>query len=399
MFQVPVLGDEALNLGEQVPDAQKSAMIEKQTDPTLAPTPYASVTDYSTVYPINLLQNTEILAMCSETNMLQTLHEEVSGLKAVTWYELNELAFTSGSSYISFNDGECPNEFRQNGSPTTVNLKHYGAHKSLSQSDILHSQTVAALPMGAINTMVGGVPANAGLPGTGNDTMYGGRESVPDIKAREGKKATVLVANGLDRSLIVGNSSTFTTEFDGIETQLTSANGAYTNDTDSPSGTFAAQTYDRFLASSCADNTHILGHPQAVQEMMSGYFQLGFAGSQLVNHEGGSRIVPGINYASVVNTGRGRKIVVSDRNFTRNDLGNGTFTSRLYGICMQHDGERLVYRQTQIPLQLQDLQPGCTTVRLQVYTVTALVIKHKCAHSSFSATFTGQSTASCPAIG
>lgn len=391
-------GTPILNLGEPAPDAQKGeAFVAKATDPNIAPTPYASPADYSAVYPINLIGNTEIMAMCEEISTIQALPEVVSDLKAETWRELNSLAFTSGSAYISFADGDCPNEFTANGANTTISLKHLGAKKTISESDLLHSRAMAQQSMGSISTMTGPMAAGSGMPG-GSDATSFQRQQIADIKAREALKAAVLVANGYDNLLVKGNATTNSLEFDGLETQITAANGAHNNAT-SPSGTFAAATYDRFLAASCAKPTHIFGHPQAVQEMLSGYFQLGFAGSQVVQFDNNNRITPGLNYAGFVNTGIGRKPVVADVNFTRNDAGSGTFNSNLYGIRQSHNGDDLVYRRTQIPMQLKDLVPGCTAISFQVYCTSALIVKHKCAHSVFSAKFTGNITTTCPRVG
>jgi hypothetical protein len=133
--------------------------------------------------------------------------------------------------------------------------------------------------------------------------------------------------------------------------------------------------------------------------MLSGYFQLGFSGSQVVNVASGSRITPGFNFAGFVNTGIGRLVVVSDYNFDRSDAGSGTFTSTLYGLRMTHNGDKLVYRSDQFPLSYKDLAPGCTSVAFQLWAKTALVIKHACAHSAFTSKFTGNIVTTCNTIG
>jgi hypothetical protein len=94
--------------------------------------------------------------MCEEITLWQAIPEEETGINTVTWRELNSLAFTSGSAAIAFADGECPSEYTHDGTNTTVTHKNIGAKKSLSQRDLKHSLTLAGLPMGAINRLVGG---------------------------------------------------------------------------------------------------------------------------------------------------------------------------------------------------------------------------------------------------
>lgn len=395
-IQAPTIseGEQVLNLGND--GAPGPAFVARVSDPNIVPQPYASPADFSAQYP-NLLDPTEVIAMCEEVTLWQAIPEEETGINTITWRELNSLAFTSGSAAIAFADGECPSEYTHDGTNSTVTHKNIGAKKSLSQRDLKHSLTLAGLPMGAINSIVGGIPAGDGVPG-GSDTGTFLQERIADVKEKEVVLQETLVLNGWDRLLAVGNATSNSLEFDGIENLVTSGNGSHVNSA-APSGTFSAATYDRFLAESCAKPTHIFGHGQAIQEMLSGYFQLGFAGSQLVNFENGNRITPGFNFAGFVNTGVGRLAVVSDNNFTRTDLGDGTFFGRLFGLRMTHNGVPLVYKSTQIPLQMVDLVPGCTAISFEVWAATALIVKHKCAHSSASYVFTGRVTTTCPVIG
>jgi len=211
-----------------------------------------------------------------------------------------------------------------------------------------------------------------------------------------------LVLNGEDRLLAVGNASSRPLEFSGIETQVTSGNGAHTNSVSGQdaSGTFSATNFDRWLAEACAKPTHIFGHPQAIQEMMSGYFQLGFQGSQLINFNNGSNIVPGFSFAGFVQTGVGRLQVVADSNFTKTASGTNSFSSKLYALRMSHNGVPLVYRSTQIPLSLTDLAPGCTAISFEIWKKTALIIKAMCAQGVFTfGSFSGRQTTTCTAIG
>ena len=109
--------------------------VFRATDPVTLPRPYVAPTDFAAQSPTPL-DPTEIIAMCEEVTLLQSIPREGTALKEHTWRELNSLAFTSGSSYIAFADGECPEEYTHDGSNTTVTLKNLGAKKSLSISDI-----------------------------------------------------------------------------------------------------------------------------------------------------------------------------------------------------------------------------------------------------------------------
>ena len=228
------------------------------------------------------------------------------------------------------------------------------------------------------------------------------REAIADLKEKEVKLGMTLLLNGEDRLLAVGDAATRPLEFSGIETQVTSGNGAHTNSLSGQdaSGTFSATNFDRFLAEACAKPTHIFGHPQAIQEMMSGYFQLGFQGSQLINFNNGSRIVPGFSFAGSVETGVGRLTVVADTNFTKTASGSNSFLSNLYPMRMSQNGQPLVYRSTQIPLSLTDLAPGCTAISFELWKKTALIIKAMCAQNKYTfGSFVGRSVVSCTALG
>lgn len=391
-------GEKVLDLGAGGRAAYRAEpMVNRAVDPVLLPQPYASPGDFAAQYPTPL-DPTEVIAMCEEITVWQALPEEGTSLKEYTWRELNELAFTSGSAYISFADGECPEEYRHDGDNTTVVLKNIGAKKNLSISDIMHSQAVAAANWNGINRLVGGVPSSAGVPG-GSDTATFQQEFVADVKEKEIRLGMTLVLNGWDRLLVNGDVTGNSLEFDGIVERLADpACTPHTND-NTGSGTFAAAGFDRFLSEGCAKPTHIFGHPQAIQEMLSAYFQLGFAGSQLVNFNNGDRIVPGFNFAGFVNTGVGRLAVVADNNFPRLAAGGGNIQARLYALRMNHNGIPLVYKITQIPLALKDLVPGCTAVSFEVWAKTALVIKHCCAHGVYTSQFTGRIVTTCPVIG
>lgn len=373
------------------------AFVQRATDPVV--TNVATPVDFSAQFPTPL-DPTEILAMCEEVSLLSAIPEKRTGLKQELWREMNELAFTSGSSYIAFTDGACPEEYYHDGDNSTVDLKNIGVKKSLTISDILHSRAVIMGGAG-IEALNGAYPSSAGLPG-GSSVATMARESIADLKEKEVKLGMTLVLNGEDRLLAVGNASSRPLEFDGIENIVTSANGAHSNLTSgqNASGTFSATSFDRFLAESCVKPTHIMGHPQAIQEMMSGYFQLGFQGSQLINFNGGSRIVPGFSFAGSVETGVGRLTVIADSNFTRTASGTGSFASKLFTMRMTHNGVPLVYRSTQIPLSLTDLAPGCTAISFEIWKKTALVVKHKCAQGLYEfGSFNGRVVTTCTSVG
>jgi hypothetical protein len=306
---------------------------------------------------------------------------------------------TADPNYIAFADGACPEEYDHTGDNYTVYMKNIGAKKTLSYRDIKHSFAVASANWNGINTLIGGLPSSEGLPG-GSDLASFQRETVRDAKEKEVRLAMTLVMNGEDRLLVQGNATARPLEFNGIENWATNTGCVdHTGTTSAGSGTFAAAAFDQWLAESCAKPTHIFGHPAAIQEMMSAYFQLGFAGSQLVNFNDGNRITPGFNFAGFVNTGVGRLMVVADSNFRRAAIGGTAFQADLWALRMTHNGEPIVYRMTQIPLSLTDLTPGCTAISFEVWKATALVIKMCCAQGKYTAAFTGRVVSTCTRIG
>ena len=385
-----------LNLGQD--QVKEQGFVSKATDPVL---PGVSTPgDFAAQYPTPL-DTTELLAMCEEVNLLRAIPDESTGLKAFTYREMNELAFVSGSSYVSFADGACPENYEHDGDNVTMTLKNIGAYKSLTLSDIMHSAAVAGMSQGGfgvgINHLNGPMPAGQGLPGVvGVNTLA--NQVVANLKAKEMALMATLVLNGEDRLLVRGSASDNALEYDGNETLITSANGSHTNASSEASGTFSGANFDRFLAEGCAKPTAVFGHPTAIQEMMSAYFQLGYQGSQLVNHNDGNRIVPGYHFAGEVNTGIGTLMVVADSNFTRTASSATTFQSSLYALRMSHNGEPLVFRKTQIPLAFKDLAPGCTAIAFQIWKKTVLVAKARCAHGVYTSLFSGRSVSTCPVV-
>lgn len=387
----PLEGEKILNPSEN------SAFVARATDPLVVNV--GTPADFSAQFPTPL-DPTEILALCEEVTLLQAIPEKRTGLKQETWREMTSLAFTSGSAYIAFTDGACPEEYTHNGANQTVDLKNLGAKKSLTISDIMHSAAVRAGGSG-IEALLGGYAAGQGLPGA-SDLATFGREAVADVKEKELRLGMTLVLNGEDRLLAVGSATARPLEFDGIETWVTSANGAHTNSVtgQDASGTFSAQNFDRWLSEGCAKPTALAGHPAAIQEVMSAYFQLGFQGSQVINVASGDRIVPGFNFGGFVNTGIGRLQVVADSNFTRTASGTNSFSSKVYALRMTHNGEPLVYRSTQIPLSMIDLAPGCTAISFEVWKKTALLVKAMCAQGVYSfGSYTGRVISQCTQIG
>lgn len=374
------------------------AFVARATDPVVSNV--ATPADFTAQFPTPL-DPTEVLTLCEEVTLLQAIPEIRTGLQAHLWREMTSLAFTSGSNYIAFSDGTCPEEYTHDGSNTTVNLKNIGAKKSLTISDIMHSAAVVSGGAG-IEALLGGFAAGQGLPGA-NDMATFGRQAIADLKEKEARLAMTLVLNGEDRLLAVGNATSRPLEFDGIESWVTAANGAHVNSTSGQdaSGTFSAQNFDRFLAEACAKPTHLFGHPAAVQEVMSAYFQLGYQGSQVINVASGDRIIPGFNFGGFVNTGIGRLQVIADNNFTRTASGSNSFRSNIYAMRMTHNGEPLVARWTQIPLSMVDLAPGCTAISFEIWKKTALIVKAMCAQGLYQfGSFGGRTgIASCTAIG
>lgn len=362
--------------------------VFRSTDPVILPQPYASPADFAAQYPVPL-DPTEVITMCEEITMLGAIPEEDYALKQYTWRELSSLAFTSGSTYIGFADGECPEEYTHDGDNQTITLKNIGAKKTLSDSDIKHSMAVAAANWHGINKLNSPFPSSEGMPG-GSDFGTFQQEVVAGVKEKEIRLAMTLVMNGEDRLLVAGDSVTNTLEFDGFEEWQTNQSVTFHTNNNSASGSFSGVSFDRWLGEACAKPTHLFGHPATMQEVMSAYFQLGFQGSQVVNVPNGNRIVPGYNFASQVNTGIGTLTVVADNNFTRTAAGTSLFSADVWAMRMTHNGQPLVYRVNQFPMQLKDLLPGCTAVSFMVRKKTALIIKAACAQGQFTSVFSGR---------
>ena len=375
-------------------NVEGGAFVQKTTDPFILPQPYVQPTDYAGQYP-DPLDTTEILRLCEDISVWNSLPEERTQLSTYTWREMTSLAYTSGSSYIAFQDGYCPEAYDHDGSNQHVHIKNIGVKKTLSVRDIMHSQAVAGMGQG-INSLVGPAVSNQGFPGTNGGTFA--REAVANVKEKEIRLGSTLVMNGWDRLLVAGDTNTNSLEFDGIEKWAANMSCTMHTNDNSASGTFSAASFDRFLAEGCAMPTRIYGHPAAIQELMAAYFALGFNGSQVISVGSGDRLTPGYNFSSFVNTGVGRLEVVSDRNFTRTAAGS-VFQADIWALRMTQNGEPLVYKITQIPLSLTDLAPGCTALSFEIWAATAFVMKMCCAQSRYKSQFSGRITTTCTILG
>ena len=69
-------------------------MVRRASDPIFPIQPTTPV-DFAAQFP-QPLDTTELVAMCEELSLWQNIPEQFTALKAETWRELNELAFTSG---------------------------------------------------------------------------------------------------------------------------------------------------------------------------------------------------------------------------------------------------------------------------------------------------------------
>lgn len=357
----------------------------------------ATPTDFAAQFP-NPLDTTEIISMCEELSMWKSLPEIQTGLKTYTWRELNVLDFVSGSHYVAFTDGSCPEEYDHDGDNFYVNLKNIGAKKSLTVSDIMHSMASISAGYG-ISKLIAPNDASEGLPG-GSDAGAFYADAITDLKRKEVILASTLVLNGWDRLLVNGDATNHALEFDGLENWDSNRSCTFHKNTNTSSGTFSAATFDRFLNEACVAPQMIFGNPAAIQELMSAYFALGGATSpQTITFADGNRIVPGFNFASYVNTARGRMTVVADNNFRKTQITAGSYQADLWALRMTHNGEPLVFKITQIPLSLKDLVPGCTAISFELWAKTALVIKDCCAQSKFVGQFTGYIASTCSIVG
>lgn len=377
----------APQMGEQV---QKT-----QTDPGVLLQPYSQPADFTAQYP-QPLDPTEILTECEEISVWRALPEKVEPFNADQWREMTDIDFATAAGLTNdgfFLKGGCPDRITASGETKSITKKYLGASQTLTFEDIQHSAAVAAIRGLGISRLL---THTVGGP----DVI----DVVRDAKAKEIRKQEILVLNNWDLALVKGNSGVNTLAFDGIETQVVAANNARVNS--NPTGTFSIEYFDNFLVMGCARPTHIFGHPKALEAIKKGYLSLGAtAGAQPIQQvvltrgaDGG--VVPGMVLADEVFTSIGRIMLVPDFRFSVVQVGDDEFSSTVYPLRVRHNGENLVYKSTQTPLVFKDLSPGCTAISFMVYCVSALVIRHMCAQSAYTARFNGHAgDASCSLVG
>lgn len=387
--------------GNRVP-IKKAELIEKTADPVFSHTQPLTPQTFNMQYP-QPLDPLEVMALCEEISAVRNIPIIYNPLKVELWMETTNLYMDAGQ-YAFFADGECPEEYTETGTYHTTNLKNYGVKKTLTLVDILHSGAIAGA--GGINALLGAFPSGEREPGGYNQATFS-REYIADIKEKEIRKGQTLVLDMLDWALIRGSEATDPLEMNGLETIIAACSDEHTN-TSCPTGTFAADDFDRFISEGCAKPTHVWGHPLALQHVAAQYFQLGWQGSQTITNvpgitpAAGERIVPGYGFASAINTQIGRLPLIGDANFNRTAVSGdcgGLFRSIVYPLRMVHNGEPLIYRPQSFPLAYQDLVPGCTAVSFQIWGREALTVKLCCAQGAYTANFNGNIATTCTRIG
>jgi len=380
-------GLKAMGMTDETIEQVNKALVEKTvTDPVVLLQPYSQPADFTAEYP-QPLDPTEILTLCEEITTYQALPEVVTDTNADQWREMTGLDFTGAGVANDgfFLKGGCPDPHARTGENLSITRMYIGDQATLTYEDIKHSLAVAqirGLGISAISTQ-------------------NRRAAVSDAKAKEMLTMEINVLNNWDRALVKGNSTTNPLAFDGIETQVTNANGARINA--DPTGQFDVEEFDNFLAAGCARATHIFGHPKAIREIKYAYMSLGATGGTqpimqvVINKDG--QMVPGFTLADSIDTAIGRIVLVPDFRFTTIQVQPDRFHSTVYPLRLYHNGEPLVYKSTQTPLSFKDLAPGCTAISFEIYAVTALVIKHMCAQAAFTANWTGVVGTGCDIVG
>jgi len=375
----------------------KAELITRTADPVFSHTQPLTPPTFNMQYP-QPLDPLEIMALCEEVSAVRNIPQQDTGLKAELWMETTDLYYDAGQ-YAWFPDGECPEEYTETGTYHTTELKNYGVKKTLTLSDIKHSQTIAG--QGGISALLGMFAAGEREPGGYNQATFD-REYIANIKEKEVRKGASLVLDMLDWTLIRGNSATDPLEPNGLETQIAACSDEHTN-TSCPTGTFSADDFDRFISEGCAKPTHVWGHPLALQMVAAQYFQLGWQGSQAISYPGPQgRITPGYGFSNAIHTQVGTLPLIGDANFERTAVAGdcgGLFRSIVYPLRMIHNGEPLIYRPVQFRLAYQDLVPGCTAVSFQIWGKEALTVKACCAQGRYTAQFNGNIATTCTRIG
>ena len=353
---------------------------ERDADP-MFPNGVPTPGDYTTEFGVPL-DTTEIITLCEEVGLYNALPEVTKGTKTESWLELDQLEFASGCDSCAFPAGECPEDQVHHSTNRSVNLKHFGVRKSLTESDIIDSAASIAAGHG-IGRILGGFNEQ-GLPGE-LDTATLMQASIGSVREKELRLAMILTLNCWDDLLVNGDAGDNPDEFSGIMDLVTAANGARACPT-FMTGTFSVANFDRFLAAGCAHPQALLGHPAALQEIAAGYLSLGY---QVIAYGDNANVTPGVHFSNQIMTGLGPIALIGDTRFPRLDLGGGQFRTIVYPVRLTHNGEPLIYKRTQIPLAAKDLAPGCSAVSFEVWAVSALVVKAMCAQALCEQTFSG----------
>lgn len=375
---------DALKSRGDVPEEIIKSMEEKfdlseksTTDPNVLLQPYEQPGDFTLEFP-QPLDPTEIFTLCEEVSVYRALPEVRTPLNAHSWIEMTALDFATATEYDGFfSKGACPDRITASGESKTVTHKYIGAQQTLTDEDIRHSAAVSAMQGVGVNRLLQ------------MDVIT----SLRNAKIKEARKLEIITVENWDLALVKGNSTVNTLAFDGIETQVTSANGARVNS--NSTGTFDVEHFDYWLTAGCKKPTHLFGHPVALSNLKKAYLSMGAtAGTAPVQQivlsrgiDGG--VVPGMVLADELFTSVGRLMLIPDMRFTATQVGADTFSSTIYALVMQHLGEPIVFKSVQTPLSFKDLAPGCTAVSFEIYAVTALVIKHMCAQAAYTARFEG----------
>jgi len=372
---------------EQFAPVAKSLIAKTVTDPVVLLQPYTQPGDYTAQYP-QPIDPTEILTLCEETSLFQALPEVVTAFNADSWREMDELEFTGDgvTNEGFFLKGGCPDTVEHDGDNMSKARMYIGAQGTLSNEDIKHSLAVAAME-------------GLGISAISTQTR---RAAVADVKAKEMLLQEILTVNKWDKALVSGNSATNPLAFDGVEVQVTGANGARVNS--DPTGTFDVDEFDNFLVAGCARATHVFGHPKALSAIKMGYMSLGATGGtqpimQILITKDGNQVVPGFIMADMIDTSIGRITLVPNFRFNTIQVQPDRFHSTVYPLRLYHNGEPIVYKSTQTPLSFKDLAPGCTAISFMIYAVSCLVIKHMCAQAAFTANWHGVVGTGCDIAG
>lgn len=369
--------------GAALQEAINLSFMEMRASDPIFPNGVGTPGDFLTEFPVPV-DTTELITLCDETSLYRALPEVTNDSNVETWRELTELDFLSGCSDIAFPKGECPEDFQHStGRVEGVPLKHIGALKNLTESDIIASRASIQAGYG-VNNLLGAFGPEGLTPGEGSViSLMNSR--ITDLKTKEMTLMGALILNGWDQLLVDGSAQINPDEFDGLTTLITAANGARCNDSIT-SGSFDVDTFNAFLMAGCAHPQAIIGNPIALAAISLAYFGMGL---QSIFFDRNQNVVPGLHFAGEIMTVLGPITLIADRRFPVTDNGDGTINSTVYPVRLRHNGAPLIYKRTQIPLSYRDLAPGCTAIRFEEFAVTALIVKGLCAQSCYNADFAG----------